>query len=80
MGCCGKTSQNAVSSSTTNPEHKHKGGVMGTNEVVNWHGNLQKHSCTDVVCLILFVVFIGAWVVVGIISIRNGDIEKVRRN
>ena len=46
-------------------------------EVVNWNGNLKKHKYTDVICLIIFLIFLIVWAVVGIISILQGDINKV---
>ena len=29
-------------------------------------------SCTDILCLLLFVVFIGGWIAVGVIGIISG--------
>ena len=46
-------------------------------EVVNWNGNLKKHKYTDVICLIIFLIFLIVWAVVGVISILQGDINKV---
>ena len=46
-------------------------------EVVNWNGNLKKHKYTDVICLIIFLIFLIIWAVVGVISILQGDINKV---
>ena len=46
-------------------------------EVVNWNGNLKKHNYTDVICLIIFLIFLIVWAVVGVISILQGDINKV---
>ena len=54
------------------------GAVPSTEqEVVNWNGNLKKHKYTDVICLIIFLIFLIVWAVVGVISILQGDINKV---
>ena len=44
---------------------------------VNWDGAMAKHSCTDIPCLILFVVFLLVWGVVGIYAMMNGNIDTV---
>lgn len=36
-------------------------------------GPLHKRSCTDVICLLLFICFIGAWVAVGVYAFTHGD-------
>ena len=42
---------------------------------VNWDGAMAKHSCTDIPCLILFVVFLLGWGGVGIYAMMNGNID-----
>ncbi|KAM7363295.1 choline transporter-like 2 isoform 1-T5 [Cochliomyia hominivorax] len=37
----------------------------------------RKRSCTDVPCLLLFLVFLGAWIFIAIYAWRNGDINKL---
>ena len=37
----------------------------------------KKRSCTDVICLLLFFVFLGGWGVVAFFGIQGGDIDKV---
>jgi len=37
----------------------------------------KNRSCTDVICLVLFIVFLCGWVLVAIIAFRDGDPEKV---
>ena len=44
---------------------------------VNWDGAMAKHSCTDIPCLILFVVFLLGWGGVGIYAMMNGNIDTV---
>ncbi|KAL1505597.1 hypothetical protein ABEB36_005126 [Hypothenemus hampei] len=39
----------------------------------NFHGPLRRRSCTDVICLLLFLIFIGCWAAIGIWAILNGD-------
>ena len=48
--------------------------------VVNWDGPLKKHHCTDIICLALFLVFLGAWVFVAFMAVKDGDISKVKIN
>jgi len=36
-------------------------------------GPMQKRSCTDVICLLLFIAFIVAWAAVGIYAFTHGD-------
>lgn len=36
-------------------------------------GPLHKRSCTDVICLLLFICFIAAWAAVGIYAFTHGD-------
>ncbi|XP_069697989.1 choline transporter-like 2 isoform X2 [Periplaneta americana] len=38
-----------------------------------FRGPLNKRSCTDVICLLLFLAFIGGWVFVGIYAFMYGD-------
>eukprot|EP00092_Neocalanus_flemingeri_P022536 GFUD01024438.1.p1 GENE.GFUD01024438.1~~GFUD01024438.1.p1 ORF type:complete len:770 (+),score=149.75 GFUD01024438.1:193-2502(+) len=37
----------------------------------------KRRSCTDVLCLILFLVFLGGWGAVAFLGIQGGDISKV---
>ena len=37
----------------------------------------KDRSCTDVLCLLLFVVFLVAWVVVGVWAFANGDPNRL---
>lgn len=37
----------------------------------------RKRSCTDVPCLLLFLVFIGAWAFIAVYAWRNGDLNKL---
>ncbi|KDR18085.1 CTL-like protein 2, partial [Zootermopsis nevadensis] len=36
-------------------------------------GPLHKRSCTDVICLLLFIFFIAAWIAVGTYAFMHGD-------
>jgi len=38
---------------------------------------VKKRSCTDVICFLLFLVFLGGWGAVAFLGIRGGDISKV---
>ena len=44
----------------------------------NWEGPVKKRSCTDVICLLLFLVLLGAWGFVAFLAFSEGDINKVR--
>ena len=46
--------------------------------VVNWDGPLKKHHCTDIICLVLFIVFLAAWAFVAVMAYKDGDISKVK--
>lgn len=37
----------------------------------------RSRSCTDVPCLLLFLVFLAAWIFIAIYAWRNGDINKL---
>ena len=37
----------------------------------------KKRSCTDILCILLFVVFVGGWVGVGVLGFLHGDPEKL---
>ena len=58
---------------------KSRNNVAAADETtkVNWNGNLKKHRFTDVCCLLIFLAFLVTWAVIGIISILQGDINKV---
>ncbi|KAH1020841.1 hypothetical protein HUJ04_010436 [Dendroctonus ponderosae] len=38
-----------------------------------YQGPLKNRSCTDVICLLIFIVFVVLWAVIGIWGFRNGD-------
>jgi len=37
----------------------------------------QKRSCTDILCLLLFIAFLAGWGVVAVLGFLSGDISKV---
>jgi choline transporter-like protein 2/4/5 len=37
----------------------------------------RKRGCTDVICLCLFLAFVGGWIFVGYFAYREGDVAKV---
>ncbi|XP_046979575.1 choline transporter-like protein 4 isoform X1 [Schistocerca americana] len=39
----------------------------------DFRGPLHHRSCTDVICLLLWVVFIAAWIAIGCVAFVNGD-------
>lgn len=40
-------------------------------------GPLYKRSCTDILCLLLFLFFIGGWIAVGVFAFKYGDPVKL---
>ena len=44
----------------------------------NWEGPVKKRSCTDVICLLLFLVLLGAWGFVAFLAFQEGDVNKVK--
>ena len=38
---------------------------------------VSRRSCTDCVCLLLFVAFLGCWAVVAYLGMKTGDIRRV---
>jgi len=43
----------------------------------NWEGPVKKRSCTDVICLLLFLVLLGAWGGVAFLAFQEGDVNKL---
>ncbi len=43
----------------------------------DFSGPVKNRSCTDVLCLALFLVMLGGWGFVAYIGFSQGDIEKV---
>ena len=44
----------------------------------DFQGPVRNRSCTDVICLVLFLVFLGGWGFVAFVGFSNGDINKVK--
>lgn len=43
----------------------------------SFRGPIKSRSCTDLYCLYLFIIFVGAWIVLAGVAIRFGDPERV---
>lgn len=43
----------------------------------DFSGPVRRRSCTDIICLVLFLVFLGAWGFVAFVGMSEGDINKV---
>ncbi|XP_055716939.1 choline transporter-like 2 isoform X2 [Phlebotomus papatasi] len=43
----------------------------------NFKGPLKNRSCTDVICLLLFVFFLVGWGAVAFYAYRNGDLDRL---
>ena len=46
----------------------------------DFEGPVKNRSCTDILCLLLFVALLAGWGFVAYIGFSQGDIEKVRTN
>nr|XP_021000008.1 choline transporter-like protein 4 [Parasteatoda tepidariorum] len=40
-----------------------------------FRGPIKNRSCTDIICLFLFIAFIAGWIVVGVFAFRAGDLK-----
>ena len=40
-------------------------------------GPVRKRGCTDILCSLLFLAFIGGWIFVAYLAFSKGDIDKV---
>ena len=45
----------------------------------DFEGPVKNRSCTDILCLLLFLAFLGGWGFVAYIGVSQGDIDKVRK-
>lgn len=43
----------------------------------DFSGPVRNRKCTDVLCLGLFLAFLGGWIFVGYFALQRGDIDKV---
>ncbi|XP_073941370.1 choline transporter-like 2 isoform X2 [Choristoneura fumiferana] len=43
----------------------------------DFNGPIRNRSCTDIIWLIIFIVFLGVWGYVGFYGIKNGNVEKL---
>ena len=51
--------------------------LQGTDGKLGISPIVEKRSCTDVVCLVLFIAFIGSWSFVAVLAFKAGDITTV---
>jgi len=66
-GCC------PIGSPENDPEHPYNRPYVHGDD----QGISKNRSCTDVICLLLFLVFLGGWGFVAFIGFRQGNIDKV---
>ncbi|XP_063393664.1 choline transporter-like 2 isoform X3 [Cydia fagiglandana] len=66
MGCCGDCC--AVPSKESRDPLRHD---------PEFSGPVRNRSCTDVVWLIVFILFLGAWGYVGYYGIKHGNVEQL---
>lgn len=74
MACCGGEEPNKVGA-----EGEPSSGKFGTPKTFdpNFTGPLKKRSCTDVLCLLIFIIFILAQVIVCCFAFANGDPKRL---
>ena len=73
MGCCGDNGTgDAVELKSSGEGGAEGGGKYGTPKKFDpsFNGPIKNRSCTDVICCILFVIFIVAMVIVGILGMN----------
>ena len=73
--CCSNQEEEPV-----DPAHPHGKPKYGEpiQHDPNWEGPVKKRSCTDVICLLLFLVLLGAWGFVAFLAFQEGDVNKVK--
>ena len=68
--CCSKQEEEPV-----DPAYPHGKPIQHD---PNWEGPVKKRSCTDIICLLLFLVLLGAWGFVAVLAFQEGDVNKVK--
>ena len=75
--CCSNQEEEPVDpDNPDNPDKKKYGEPIQHDP--NWEGPVKKRSCTDVICLLLFLVLLGAWGFVAFLAFQEGDVNKVK--
>ncbi|XP_055909377.1 choline transporter-like 2 isoform X4 [Eupeodes corollae] len=79
-GCCCSESDDE-SRAVENSEYSEQITLLKYGERLQYDrkfkGPLSKRSCTDVFCLLIFVIFLAAWGYIGHYAVRNGDLNKL---
>lgn len=78
MGCCGKVSDDGRSNNvemTDGKRGKTGGGKWGNPKPFDptFNGPIKNRSCTDIICCIIFVVYILGMIVLGGIAFNRGN-------
>ncbi|XP_068729882.1 choline transporter-like protein 4 [Montipora capricornis] len=82
MGCCGKNSDDGRSDNVEMrdaKDGKNRGGKWGAPKPFDptFDGPIKNRSCTDIICCILFVLYVLGMVVLGIIAFVKGNPYKL---
>jgi len=80
MGCCGgNNKEDAVEMYNNNDAFSTSSGKHGEKRKYdpNFNGPIKNRSCTDVICCIIFVVYIAFMIVIGILAYLWGDPYKL---
>lgn len=75
MGICCGSSERIVKPSDEDIQHPAESEPLKYDP--NFKGPLSKRSCTDLPCLLLFIVFLGAWGFVAHYAIQHGDLNRL---
>jgi len=72
MGCCGDTQVDEVEMTGIDDKTKGKYGKAKTHDA-DFKGPIENRSCTDVICCILFTLFVLGFIVVGALAFLWGN-------
>ncbi|XP_055842030.1 choline transporter-like 2 isoform X3 [Episyrphus balteatus] len=80
-GCCCSDSEEDENRAAEKSEYSEQITLLKYGERLQYDrkfkGPLSKRSCTDVFCLLIFVIFLAAWCYIGNYAIKNGDLNKL---
>lgn len=82
MGCCGKGSDDGRNDNMDMgdaKDGKNRGGKWGAPKPFDptFNGPIKNRSCTDIICCILFVLYIVGMIALGIIAFAKGNPYKL---
>lgn len=57
---------------------KYKGEDYNVNQEIE-NGPIQNRKCTDVLCLLLFIMFLGGYIWINVNAYKHGNVNKLLR-